>query len=439
MAQTRILKPQNRAGIWYLMRRVPTEFAQLDKRNPVRISTEIAVVDDPRGIRAREVILHINSQLEVYWKGLRDGQSAEQRIRFDAAQARARALGLTYKPASDMTDVDEILRRVAVLVREQALDEPTQTAAILGGEPVPRIMVSELVKEYEEIQQTALRAKSPKQLHKWRLPKLRAMNNFLDVLKEDRALIDLTREDAIKFRLWWESRIVKESLDIDTANKDLGHISIMMGTIDLYKQLGIQPIFARLRIPGSKTKQRAAFTTEWLQTKIFAEGAMTALNAQARHIALLVPLLGMRPSEVANLRPESILLDAPIPHVKITPIERELKTDASIRDIPLVGSALAIMRKNPVGFPRYRDNEDSLSALVNDYLDTHGLLPTAKHSLYSGRHNFEDRLTDVEAPEKLVATLMGHKWHRPKYGAGPTLEQKARWLALIDITLPEHF
>lgn len=421
------------------MRRVPAEFALLDKRNPVRISTEIAVVDDPRGIRAREVIQHLNAQLEVYWKGLRDGQSAEQRIRFDAAQARARALGLTYKPAAEMTDVDEILRRVAVLMREKVIEEPTEVAAILGGEAIPRIMVTELVTEYEDIQQTALRAKSPRQLHKWRLPKQRAMNNFLDVLGEDKALVDLTRDDAIKFRLWWESRVAKEGLDIDTANKDIGHLSKMLSSIDLYKQVGIKPIFSKLRIPGARAKQRAAFTTEWLQTKIFAPGALDALNPQARHITLLVPLLGMRPSEVANLREESIVLRGPIPHIKVTPIGREVKTADSIRDIPLIGSALAIMKKNPKGFPRYRDNEDSLSALVNDYLDTHGLLPSPAHSLYSGRHNFEDRLTAVEAPEKVVASLMGHKWHRPKYGSGPSLEQKARWLSMIDITLPEHF
>lgn len=42
------VKPHNRDGIWYLVRRVPKEFAELDRRRIVRISTDIPVVSDPR-------------------------------------------------------------------------------------------------------------------------------------------------------------------------------------------------------------------------------------------------------------------------------------------------------------------------------------------------------------------------------------------------------
>lgn len=60
-----------------------------------------------------------------------------------------------------------------------------------------------------------------------------------------------------------------------------------------------------------------------------------------------------------------------------------------------------------------------------------GLLPSDDHSLYSLCHTFEDRLTAVEAPEKVIDALMGHKWIRPKYGAGPSLAQKQDWLGRI--------
>jgi integrase len=89
------------------------------------------------------------------------------------------------------------------------------------------------------------------------------------------------------------------------------------------------------------------------------------------------------------------------------------------------------MKRNPNGFPRYREKADSLSALVNKFLENAELLPTDNHSLYSLRHTFEDRLTAVEAPEKIIATLMGHKWMRPRYGAGPSIEQKQKWLLKI--------
>ncbi|MCW5722318.1 MAG: hypothetical protein KIS86_14355 [Devosia sp.] len=62
----------------------------------VRISTEIAVVDDPKKVRSNKIVEQLNLELEAYWRGLRDGQSAETRIRFEAARKRANALGLTY-------------------------------------------------------------------------------------------------------------------------------------------------------------------------------------------------------------------------------------------------------------------------------------------------------------------------------------------------------
>lgn len=46
-------------------------------------------------------------------------------------------------------------------------------------------------------------------------------------------------------------------------------------------------------------------------------------------------------------------------------------------------------------------------------------------------------MTAVEAPEKVMAILMGHKYTRPKYGAGPSLEQKQRWMQRIAFKAPD--
>jgi hypothetical protein len=47
---------------------------------------------------------------------------------------------------------------------------------------------------------------------------------------------------------------------------------------------------------------------------------------------------------------------------------------------------------------------------VNKYLENHELRPTEKHTLYSLRHSFEDRLTELKAMDKIVAYLMGHEY-----------------------------
>jgi integrase len=71
------------------------------------------------------------------------------------------------------------------------------------------------------------------------------------------------------------------------------------------------------------------------------------------------------------------------------------------------------------------------SQLVNQAFEARGLRPEPGLTLYSLRHTFEDRLTTIQAPEKVVAMLMGYKWHWPRYGLGPSLGQKREWLNRI--------
>lgn len=432
-------KPHKRDGIWYLIRRVPKEFAELDRRVSVRVSTEIAVADDPRAIRAGDVVKKLDIELNAYWRGLRDGQSAEARIRFEAAQRRARALNLPYQTAQEMSEgaINEILRRVSVLVESNTIADNREVAAVLGGESRPSLRVSEMLAEFEQLQSATVGQMSPDQVRKWRNPKRRAIDNLLDVIG-DKPLGDITRADAVAFRKWWQDKIAAQGLDIATANKDFGHISKMLYAIEITHQMGLQPVFTKLRIEGAVAAQRAAFLPAFVQSAILADGALDGMNDEARRLVYLVADSGLRLSEAANLLPQSIHLNAEIPYVQIRAIGRKLKTDHSARDIPLVGAALAAMKLQPEGFPRYRDKADSLSALVNKVFSGRKLLPTPNHSLYSLRHTFEDRLTAVEAPEKVVASLMGHKWIRPKYGAGPTLEQKQLWMGKIAFTPPEH-
>jgi hypothetical protein len=74
------------------------------------------------------------------------------------------------------------------------------------------------------------------------------------------------------------------------------------------------------------------------------------------------------------------------------------------RDIPLVGIALAAMKLRPAGIERYYDKNVTLSSAVNKYLRENKLLQPDKHTLYSFRHSFQDRLT--------ARALAGTRTHR---------------------------
>lgn len=426
-----------RDGVWHYSRRVPLNVADLDRRGIVRQSTRIRVVEDPRGAKARRVADKINSDLEAFWLGLLNGRAEEARSQYDAARKRARGFGFDYLTTDAIAEgpLPEILARVRAAKSEPMEREDLAASAALGTVRVPRLMLSELFDEYERLSAADLRDLSPDQRRKWRNPKLRAVANLIEVIG-DHPVTSVTRSNALDFREWWQGRLDEEELDPDTANKDFGHLNTMFKAVERALRLGLENNFGEMRIRGGARGQRIAFAPSYIQDRLLAEDAFGGLNDEARRVIYLIVETGLRLSEACNLTKETIRLDAPVPHVIVRADGRRMKTDQSAREIPLVGVSLMAAQAQPEGFPRYRDKAASLSAIVNKVMQVNKLLPVKGQTLYSLRHTFEDRLTKVEAPDKLMAALMGHKFHRPRYGLGPSLEQKQEWLQRIAFKPP---
>lgn len=427
-----------RNGFWQYARRVPDEFTSLDLRGVVKLSTKIRVADDPKAVRARKVASRLNTETEAYWRGLRDGQSVEARDRYMEARRRARSLGFDYATVDQLVDRTslEVIQRFERLMALKKPDDEGAHTALLGGEPEPELSLSKLFERFEELTAASRKDMSADQLRKWRNPKKRAIDNLLGVIG-DKALKSVTRSDALDFRVWWQDRVLAGEVDIGTANKDIGHLNKMFREIERTDRLGLDPVFAELRIEGERDASRIPYPAKFVQDEMLKEGALDQLNDEARRVLYLIAETGLRLSEAVNLTPQNIFLNAPVPHIRVRPDGRRMKTDQSERDIPLVGVALLAMEAQPNGFPRYRDKGSSLSAIVNKVLGNARMRPEGQ-TLYSLRHTFEDRLTAVEAPEKLIANLMGHKYSRPKYGAGPSLEQKREWLQRIAFRPPSR-
>lgn len=439
MASRRALvQPHRRKGFWYLIKRVPREFEAHDKRGLVMLSTGIRIVDDPYARSARRTVQELDETLRRYWVDLKAGVDPDVRGRYERALEAAVQVGVPYLPAQQVSALPlvDLVKRVEVLDHPAGIEDERVVAGVLGGVAPPGLKLSEMGAEYERIVAASLKDKSERQLQKWRVPLLTAINTFIEVVGGDRGMGDLTRRDALALRAYWQQRIVKGEVEIDTANRSIGHVKVIYAAINESQQLELPPLFDKLRFRGAQEKQRVAFAAEFVQNRILCEGALGDLNAEARRVVYVVAETGLRLSEACNLTESTIRLDDRVPHVQVRPEGREMKTAQSRRDIPLVGVALMAMREQPGGFPRYRDKADSLSALVNKVMEAHGLRLEEGQSLYSLRHTFEDRLTAVEAPEKVVAALMGHKWHRPRYGLGPSLEQKRSWLERIAFRPP---
>jgi integrase len=427
-----------RGATWHFVRRVPTEFADLDRRGVVRHSTRIKVADDRIGRRAARVAHTLNEELEHFWKGLADGRSREHLTRYDEARRRARTLGFDYIPNSELISLpqEKRLERLEALVAKGLTHDPGAREALLGTAQCPSFNLSRLFEEYDAATKDEVKDLSRDQLRIWRNGRIRAVARFVQVVG-DKPVAELTHADAIEYSEWWRERVVDDDVAAKTANKDMGQLSRMLKDMSIRRRLNLPDIFKGLHLRGETDKSRLPYEPSFIQTR-FLGGALGGLNEDARFVLYVMIETGLRPSEIVNLRENTIVLEARVPHVRIVADGRRLKTQDSEREIPLVGVALKTLRQRPHGFPKYRDKATSLSATVNKFLLENGLRPTQDHTVYSLRHSFRDRLVGVEAPDSLIDSLMGHKTYKPKYGKGPSLELKLKFLEQIAFRSPDR-
>ena len=426
-----------RHGVWQFVRRVPLELSHLDPRGVIKHSTKVPVAKDRRGIKAGKIAEVMNRELEAYWRGLSEGKAQEAQARYEEARRRARIFGFDYAETDEIATrpVLEIVERLEKLVSAGAVEDPGARAALLGTEKRPAIKLSEVFPKFEKQSQTDTKEMSPNQLRRWQNGYKLAINDLISVVG-DKELTALTHQDVLDYVEWLEDRVNEEEIQAKTANKYIGHNSRMIKDINRRLRLGLPNLFAEMRLRGGKYVQRPAFDAEFVQNRILADNALIGLNDEARHAVYLIADTGLRLSEAVNLNETTIHLNAPIPHVEVMPDGRKVKTDESIRTIPLVGVALAAMKHHPKGFPRYVDKGASFSAYVNAYLLERKLRPTPKHTIYSLRHTFKDRLIEAKCEDSMIEALMGHVDDHPKYGKGPSLKLKQEVLQRIAFKPP---
>ena len=210
----------------------------------------------------------------------------------------------------------------------------------------------------------------------------------------------------------------------NSANRDLGNLRKLYRIYWTYEgQEERQNPFRELRFSDTDSDPTPPFSDYWVKTKILASGALDGLHEEAQLIFKVLIETGCRPSEIANLEPEDIHLEAEVPFISIRPkANRELKSRASKREVPLVGVALEAMHKAPNGFPHYKDKSSLLSASLMKAFKSRGLFEHEGQRIYSFRHAFEKLMLEGGLDYGLRCTLMGHKNNRPEYGDGGSLE-----------------
>ena len=420
-----------RDGIFHYFRRVPKRYQAVDPRGFVEVSLDTR---DERIAERRKP--EIAKAVEALWEARLLGTSDEAEDLYQSAIQIARLEGFDYKPSAAIarSPIDDVLARLERLEQKGVADEPT-VRALLGGRDAPAMSLRRALAEFFDLTRDRQMRKTKDQLRRWKNPRQKAVENFCNVVG-DMPVIEIRRSHALVFRAWWVDRMQDEGLTANSVNKDIGHLSQILNTVSEAHELELPPVFAKLRLTEDRRSQRAAFETDWIVTRLLADGALGGLNTEARLIVLCMVETGLRLGEACNLDRSMIRLDGDIPHVDIRPTdERRLKTPYSERMVPLIGVSLEALQQAPSGFPRYADSASGLSALVNKFMRDKGLMPSDNHTLYSLRHSFADRLTATDASDMVHTALMGHKLGRPMYGEGPTLAHKYEWIKRVAVSV----
>ena len=203
--------------------------------------------------------------------------------------------------------------------------------------------------------------------------------------------------------------------------------------------LEAQNVFASVYLPdGEQAKARMPIPDE---TVLSIQITCTEFDDEMRWLIALLSETGMRLSEACGLTRKDIILRDASPHLLVRPHAwRRLKTAASERIIPLVGSGLWAAERalkcssGEFLFPKYCNHAgvkaNSASGALNKWLKELVPMGCVVHSF---RHSFRDRLRAVECPSEVIDELGG--WSTSgvgsSYGQGFSLELKARYMRMI--------
>ncbi|MEM9375224.1 MAG: DUF6538 domain-containing protein [Pseudomonadota bacterium] len=447
---------ENRNGWYHYHRRVPKKLKPFYPTSLIRISLGTRSAD-----MAREQRDGLAQADDEYWHALKHrlrmealGQPIEDEHaakRYEVAKARALSAGFKYRPLHELADpnmISELVRRAIAIGDKSTSDgrvAPEMVEAVLGNVGEPKVSISEAMQLYQDkIAVGEIRGKSPAQLKLWRQTKDRSLRYFVDVMG-DMAMSDISRDDGKAYFDWWNEQLdpddpAQKAKSPKTAAKHFGDIRDLYARYYAYEgdETRSNP-FRELNFKTRKSKRhkRPAFSDTWVRSKILVPEPWDGISADQFLVAMILIETGCRHSEVINLRPQDIVLDAPDPYLVIPVREdRHIKASESEREIPLVGVALEAARRAPGGFPKYHDKSNEFSAALGATLKRRGMKETPDHVIYSFRHSFEDRMKEGHIDFELRTLIMGHEIKRPEYGSGGSMAYRAEALRGIAHPFP---
>lgn len=411
-----------RRGVYHYNRRVPVEFIPYVGRRVVAFSLKTDSYEQACRLSGLK-----SAQLENYWNTLAATGRQHNNDEYLQAVKRAKVYGFTYIPVQQLAQVgvEQLVDRVNFVAERNFQKIPA--ASVLGGVSPPEILISDALETFWHANADIKLNKTEKEIRKWRNPRQLAVDNFIKV-NGDIPINKIERCHMRNLRDWWLNRIEDDEYSPATANKNFRHVKAVVTTAReehgmRMKEDEVREVFGKHEFNDDLYEPREPFETDYILNVLLNPTHMDGLQRHEIAMMEVMAETGLSASELVKIMPEDIHLDERYPHVEIRPrAKMMLKTKHRKRTMPLVGFALDAFRRFPHGFRQYTKDADEVTTSVNAHYRSKELFPSEKHSMYSLRHSFQDRLTNKRIGERIQTDLMGHKFEREKYGKGGWLE-----------------
>ncbi|TYP79924.1 phage integrase family protein [Maritimibacter alkaliphilus HTCC2654] len=431
---------QKKGNVWYFRRRVPSDVRALYPKRKAELFFSLGTSND---VEAARLAHSFALQQDAMWRAHREGRLPVGPEAVAAGRAMLEAYGLKPGQADEYRRVgiepEDFLNRLSLLsggeegqIDYEDLPPGAAFAADLffgNKKNVP--FLSEAVQLHQEV--CGELAGSKGSVSRWR-----AVNRFVE-FAGDRPISGYTREQARDFLKLLLSRGVKTT----TAKRYLNYISPVFATCIRENELDIKNVFESLRVPGLGQDAKKVEVLDQRELRTLYAFCVEK-DDDIRWLIALLADTGMRLAEGCGLKPEDINLSSPVPFVDVMVHEgRRLKTAASVRAVPLVGSALWAAKRihstsqfGEYVFERYIGKDDqtvrakSASNTLRQNYQSIGLVGKNNQSL---RHSMRDRLRNRNAPEELIDRIGGWslKSVGQRYGHGHSLEVRRDWMQKI--------
>ncbi len=291
------------------------------------------------------------------------------------------------------------------------VDEAMVRVLLNGAKRRPELTLLDAVKLYKEEKISGGKLEIKKKTQ--RVDRL--LNRLLEVLGGNTQLRAIGRTEAKRLR----DLLLEAGLKPSSVRRELNVVKAIFN--HAIHECGLSSYmnpFNRLDIP--RLKEEADFELRDPLPMHVLEAVRARVlqhcNTELKLIWRLLEGTGCRLAEITGLRVSDVVASGEMPHICVQWHEdRRIKTNASRRDVPLVGDALAAADealKRAVGremlFPRYADESGPGNASMALMKQLRKVSQNERHALHSLRHNMADRLLLAEVPELTKNMILGH-------------------------------